>query len=371
MKVGATYNTTSVRSAHVNVNNVQNTPAQQQNPVDEIIAGKWGSAMRGIFITAGDTLPPGVTNRVIDGMFGWGTGVPLTSQCCRSYARAIVNLLALPTGRNLIKKIITKCYENSMQRKDPKKVVFINNGSENCLIWEYLANNDSSKCDINLKWNGPMNTHVWDEWVLLVRKQNKNELAFVKVKVPPAIVLAHEFGHFLWGLTVCHDTTASSKLIQRVQREAKKEYDKIFRDFTVTNNTKGSRLFIGSWNHGNYLETVNILPIADIPSATNVVDLRYSDGMFVGEALNSTWNANQKPQFTDSKGNNVNVNYNALPVENFIRFGHSSSGKFFREFNSLGSNEQKEFKTLVNKLIGKIKPQGREALKVTDLPYIV
>jgi hypothetical protein len=347
-----------------------NANVQQQNPVDDIIAGQWASTVRNIFAATGDVFPSDITSRLIDGMFGWGLNVPPASQCCRSYAQAIVNLLALPTGRNLIKKIITKCHENSMQGKNPKKVVFINDGSGNNLTWEYIPNNDSSKCDINLQWNG--NTHVWEDWVLLVKERNKNEPAFINVRVSPAIVLAHELGHFLWALTVRHDdTTSSPKLLNaRVQQMAEEEYNKIFNNIVFNGKKKVNKLFIDSWNYGNFVETVNILPLADISSATNVVGLRYSDGIFIGEALSSTWNADQKPQFTNFKGNGANVTHDNLLPGNFVRFSHMVSKNFSKRFNKLKSEEKKAFKSLVNQLLSKIQPAGEAALEIADLPSI-
>jgi hypothetical protein len=376
-------NISSVTSGGNNVVDSLDTKSEAENvevnDVNDLANGQWGKVL-----TSSDfnlDLPSTIINpeAVINASFEWHSDIMKLENlvCRRSYAQAILDLMKLPTGKNLIQKVIIKCHENASNGENPRKVVFKgpqngNDGQplkENLFYWER-----GKSCSIYLRWHNDTNQHSWDEWVLLARKQNQNELNFVNVRVPPAIVLAHELGHFLWGITIKEDTHVAKSLYIRAQERARKEYDKIFKNFVTDTPTTASKVFIGSWNHGNYLETVNILPLADIPSAGNVVGLRYSDGIFIGEALNSTWDANQKPQFTDFQNNNVTVNYATLPAGNFVRFGHSSSGKFWREFNSLNSTEKKSFNELVTRLLSKIKVESTLTtagyLKLQHLPEI-
>ncbi|MDR1402057.1 MAG: hypothetical protein LBI81_03860 [Puniceicoccales bacterium] len=351
---------------------------QQLNSVDDILVGNWGQALLGILnaeaIANEERITTNITADEINRMFSFDANI---DQACKaSYAQAIVNLCALPTGRALIKKIIEKCHENAAAtpQANPWKIEFINNGEVSQFIPEYkpLRTNEKRICSINLKWDTTLGCHAREDWVLLSKDQGGN-LAFVNAIVPPGIVLAHELGHFLWALTVKHDAEILFKsLYSKIQKLAKVEYCKIFPVLASTKkkNTPAKKLFIDCWNHANYAEVLNILPLGSIPSASNFVDLTYSDGIFIGEAVNGTWNANDKPQFTNLAGDDITVNCGNLHSENWIRFSHSFSFDFYEKLRKLTRTAKEQFNALVIELLAKISKREGGFLQVSDLPDI-
>ncbi|MDR2737420.1 MAG: hypothetical protein LBB18_00560 [Puniceicoccales bacterium] len=320
-------------------------PIAPLNSVDEIVAGRFGNAFLNPPVSM--DFPPelGINAGIIDGMFSFETGILDT--CRRSYAQAIADLAALPSGKALLREVIIKCHENSMTRRNPQSVAFVNSGANNSrFTWV-----DNAECIIRLKWDG--GSHVPDNWMLIVRNQTTGNLDLISVRVPPSIVLAHELGHFLYALET---QVGTGGLHRRAQKRAHQEYDSIFNG--VVSSTKIShncaeKLFTDSWNGGNYVEVVNILPTTNMVPDINRSG--YSDGVFIGEAVkNATVPFERIPHFFKLNGPAVDVHHDGVPAGRFVRFSHRSSEGFEADLNRLDANERSEFFKLIRILLQKI-----------------
>jgi hypothetical protein len=335
----------------------------------DIASGRWGRAVKlaGVHLplvtfpgVAPAVAPHQVTERDVGGVFGFQDTV--TKECRESYARMIENLLRLPTGRALFEKIIYECCFNNHPagNANPRRVVFIQNGSNSGHYPD-----DGPACKINIKWVG---RHVGGDGVLIV-KRGRGRLDFVGVKIPPAIDLAHELGHFLYALKT---PPGGGNLGNRMQTRAQGEYGTILGGIiTLPPATPAEIAFEDLWNGGNFVEAVNILPAADIlPHNQN--RLRYSDGIMIGEAL-SVWQSTavEYPQFFDlATKMTVAINRRRLSPESFVRFSHGSAMRFHNVFTRLSVPEQGNFKDLVRKLLVKIRVPWSGHLTVDALPSV-
>jgi hypothetical protein len=270
--------------------------------------------------------------------------------CRRSYAQAIVDLAALPSGKALLREVIIKCRENSMAGSNPRRVLFVQASeadNENRFTWI-----NGAECSITLEWDGA--NHVFDNWILIVRNQTTRNFDLISVQVPPSIVLAHELGHFLYALET-RVPVSGCTLYAQSQKRARREYNNIFSGVVDLKGNKprtAKKLFVDSWNGGNYVEIVNILPAASmIPELSR---LNYSDGIFVGEAVKSTIPANRQPHFSELNGTAVNVYHDGVPAGGFVRFSHRSSIGFETDLSELNANEHSKFFKLIEILLQKI-----------------
>ncbi|MDR2738049.1 MAG: hypothetical protein LBB18_03895, partial [Puniceicoccales bacterium] len=293
-------------------------PAGPADPVDEIAAGRFGNAFLNPPVSMDFSLELGINAGIIDTMFRFEIGI--LGACCRSYAQAIVDLATLPSGKALLREIIIKCRENSMVGRNPQRVLFVKADgvdNENRFTWI-----DGVECSITLEWNGA--SHVPDNWMLIVRNQTTGNLDLIGVRVPPSIVLAHELGHFLYALET---QVGHEGLYHLAQKRAQWEYNNIFSgviDLKKNKPRTAKGLFVDSWNGGNYVEVVNILPAASmIPGLRR---LNYSDGIIVGEAVkNATVLFERIPHIFKLKGPAVGVHHDGVPAGRLVRFSHRSS----------------------------------------------
>jgi hypothetical protein len=338
-------------------------PVVLPDPVEEIVAGHFGSAFLNPPVSM-NLAAHGINVGIIDGMFRFETGV--TEQCRRSYAQAIMDLTALPTGKNLLCEIITKCHENSNSGDNPNGIVFKNENKKR----SFFKATNNAECAINLAWNNT--SHSMRDWMLIVYNTDVHKPDLVSVRVPPSLSLAHELGHFLYALET--KSTPGTLLAAKIQSRAHGEYDEIFEDIVNLKKKKrspGEYLFVNSWNNANYVEVMNILPAVDM--VQGLQRLRYSDGIFIGEALSSTLPVARRPQFFTLENNDIVVQYNGLQADRFIRFSHRSSVGFQDSLNKLNATEQDKFFGLVENLIKKINVDdvaGRKKLSLNDLPTI-
>jgi hypothetical protein len=392
----------------VNNNNIEAPPNSEL--VDNLIAGRWGEAFSSV--AAGLNLEETqatitITNATIDKIFAWKDGV--SDPCKQSYAKIIENLLTLETGKALIKGIIIE-HHNSVGLS---KVEFKCDSADTTSRCEW--NDHPSPCTINLEWES--NRHTETDWILLVKNTTLGDAAgndqidFVKVKVSPEVIFAHELGHFLYGITA--QRKISSKLFPNVTNEAiqnaaanngnvtdstlvasasvavgiadpkmnvyaQTEYENILREVvTVPPQTDAAKLFISCWNNGEYGEVVNILPVARmLPQVAGRLD--YSDGAIIGEAFNAdTFPADRKPKFhkLDSVNDNepLHPNWANVDAKKFVRFGHIHWSDFRNDFEGLKGNGKTAFRGIVASLIGKIRANvsdGAGKLTVANLPGV-
>jgi hypothetical protein len=370
--------------------------------------GKWGEAFMSGAANLG--LPPAgapgapaisISRATIDKIFAWEAD--LSVACRRGYAEMIEDLLALPTGRGLIKNIILMHHNHVGLSRMVFKCDTTNTASRG--DWMSYPN----PYEINIKWNGA--NYEGEEYILVVNNINVGSLDFVKVRVSPAIVLAHELGHFLDGLTEqkkfistdnpgvaggalgdaqahndidVSDSTLNAVLYDISDRADKRmdvymcaEYKKIFQEVITTPPTEVDMFFMECWNAGEYSEAVNILPSVEILNPGGG-SFNYSDGIIIGEALNPVNGilADRRPQFFNlTTGNQQNVNIaNAaviLPPDSFVRFGHMDVGDFRKKFERLKDEQKSQFRALVQKVLDKITINGNSLSPANrNLPWI-
>jgi hypothetical protein len=249
----------------------------------------------------------------------------------------------------------------------------------------FLQNNDSdnfypdypqvgavnpNECAINLKWDAVNNRHESMDWALVVDNtaNGGNEIDFIKVVVPSSMILAHELGHFLYALELPQGLKGRT-LFVKIQNRAHDEYREIFNGVVNLSRKRSQEenLFIRLWNHGNYADTINILPAANILSQNNPNRLCYSDGIMTGEALdpNNNFPIAQIQIFDSSNSQlviNGGLNIVNLPSDSFVRFSHNSFNDFWGDFSKLSPQRQTNFKKLVLSLLGKIRHSGGQPL---------
>jgi hypothetical protein len=332
----------------------------------------------------------GIAAGAIDNMFAWGASVPVGHQKRTDYAQAILDLLDLQTGRSLIERIINDCHTNIVNNRNPQSILFMGQATPT----RFFPNNGTNST-INLEWDAANNTYKTQRWVMPVRNSVNNKLDFVEVEVPLAVLLAHEFSHFVYALEIPVGVGGMT-LVQRMENQAVTEYDDIFAGVIAYKrkpvkmmsraakgrpiNYKACRLFKGSWNHGEYAEAVVILPTCNmlqvVPVGAN--RLRYSDGIMIAEALHAWPVGNpRRPQFF-GLATNVGIPVNTGNNTGVVRFSHNGADEFCRDFfNPLRPIEQTQFKTMVKKLLGKISVPnlgggggGTRGLTINDLPWI-
>jgi hypothetical protein len=400
------------------------TPAQQ------LAAGRWGQ----VFATHLN-IPPTIAQADIDNIFRWDSN--MTAIDCNHYANAIMELIALPKGRDLIRNIII-AHRDSPIPLPNLQFVRTPHDDVSHIKWN---RNGVVPCKINLSYNGgvaPSN----GERVLVIRNSSirrarrpSDQLDFVKVVVPPALVLAHELGHYLYGLNalrataglittlresyscvslikaiiamgaaymvpvpfcvkivaslisianfVCHYISRRSSqeaamacvtALDQIRVKniyAEVECKRVFAD--VVNLTPGAVLppeegfFIDLWNHGNFVETMNILPSANMMRSEA---FNYSDGIMIGEALNQL-PVNSRLQFRSFKGRLLNVNTAGVSEESFVRLGHLNPGGFTRGFNGLTKLQKRRFKhrLVMRGILNKIIVNG-VPLSPASLPWV-
>jgi hypothetical protein len=360
------------------------TPLEQAQ-VQQIVDGHLGaffsaSPIGGASPTPGNVVIGGVDMPLsqIDNMFVWGNGcVGIAGRSiCESYARAMVDLMALPTGQALFRDIIAACRTNFVNNrgagvtnatKRPERLIFVQNGDVSELI------HDSSKpyqCELNLEWDATNRRIMEGHNVLIVNNTTTGALDFVGVAVSPALDLAHELGHFLYALNTPRGAGGLS-VHNSVGARAQGDYGTIFNGVLLPRPPPPLRVsfkkFRRIWNHITYAEPVNILPSASMGAGG--FTFTYSDGIMVGEAL-AAWGAGdpRRPQFftlTNAAGmaaavappglNLTNAAGHLLPSSSFIRFSHRNSVGFFNVFsrglNAVGRNN---FRVLVGQLLNKI-----------------
>ncbi|MDR2628981.1 MAG: hypothetical protein LBC30_03275 [Puniceicoccales bacterium] len=329
--------------------------------------GNWGQAFL-TRVVPPLNLPPGISQNEIDAMFSWDPAVSNVSghggaQSCRhSFAQAVEDLLKLPTGRDLFGRIITACYNNKNNPPhNPQKLLFINNGTDDGFYADYpcIGQIDRTTCAINLKWNAAINQHMSMDWVLVVN--NNNQLDFAKVIVPPSLILAHELGHFLYALELGAAVQGNQLLQRAMNGKAHPEYQQILNGVVNLGRArpKIESVFLGLWNHQKYVDFLNILPAADMLVPPDLTRLHYSDGIMIGEALNSNVFPKNQIQFFDSAGaSKVIRNLAAITSSSFVRFSHNDFNDFNSEWNKLNGQEKITFKTIVQKLLDKIIVNG-------------
>jgi hypothetical protein len=356
------------------MNQPNQTNVLQQNPViNNIINGQWGTVFTSVDV--GLNLANNISAAQIDDMFSWGAGCKSPTDkrsinCRQAYAEAIADLLQLQAGPALIKKIIEKCHENSHAdpREFPQKITLGRHDKGSCID----INLDLSyKILLQSKNNGRLES---DSWVLLAKAAD-NTLDFIKVKVPPSVVLAHELGHFLYALeTPGLTSNLSSEIIfQRINNRAQREYSQLFDDVvTVQDLGNKNNLFVDVWDQGTYVEVLNILPAARILTPENVVNrLNYSDGIVIGEAFTTLPNG-KKPRFYRLNSSvEINITPGILSPNNFIRFSHWSAENFYAHFKQLKPTTKNQFENQTSTLLGKIRRDGDNVFfTVADLPQI-
>jgi hypothetical protein len=338
---------------------VQRTAFSPNGVASALMRGRWVDA----FKIGGLNLPRGVTEGDMRSIFKFGPSICGSAFHLQRYAEVIGDLLKLPTGRALVQRVFDACYRNlkNNRRNKNKKlggVLFASEDGES----EFRGGSGPT-CVINVEKR--LFEFGSDDWILLARDGKSGRLKFLRVDVPPAIVLAHELNHFLYALERCSNVPGRD-LITAMNGEAKRvECETIFRDIVVDpENRPAEMAFSNLWNHGKFSEVANILPMANILKDDG--RLNYSDGIVIGEALLSGALGDQI-RFFDSASNAENINYWDLTAENFIRFSHASSEEFFDEFNNLTADEQDEFRKLVQNLLSKITIDGHSGT-INDLP---
>jgi hypothetical protein len=379
--------------------------AAEQVQIRQIINGQWGAfflAPASPIMVALGTAGIGATQ--IDNMFGWEITLNANggayAKMRESYARAIIDLLALPTGQSLFQNIIIACNTNSTNNKSatsavkrPERLVFVQDEGPTGLIYD---DNKPNRCGLNLEWDASNKKLMEGHNVLIVNNTVANVLDFVGVAVPPALDLAHELSHFLYALNT---PRVGNSVYIDTRNRAQTDYITILAGILAHPLGPAAAAFVDLWNHTNYPEAVNILPSASM----GVVGIfSYSDGIMIGEALN-TWAAAapgvaadpRRPQFftlTNAAGvaGAAAVNFlpgggamtdvagNALTPARFVRLSHRNSVGFFNTFHHLPVAAQIAFRALVGQLLGNITipagpgPGGAPAHQCTivDLPRI-
>jgi hypothetical protein len=363
-----------------------------------MISGQWGAFFRNSAIranlTVGDTQ---LTAYQIDQMFAWGKGLGAAEgEKRREYARAMVDLMALPTGRNLFREIIIACHgnhtanRNEIAPKRPERAVFMHDEGASALIYE---SKKACQCELNLEMNDEKISKLKEGHnVLLVHNTVTNELDFIGVAIPPALDLAHELGHFLYALNTprVDGVDGSPSVHNAVEARAQEDYAAIFNDIlgdasaeTGQETLAAKEAFEGLWNHGIYSEAINILPTARILPADGFC---YGDGIMIGEAFNTWGTADARcPRFfelTDAKGIGaakiISLKDNTGEIAtgdvfspiSFVRFSHANSLGFYGRFNQLNNDGQTIFKRLVLQLLGKIRISPEVRCGISDLPRI-
>jgi hypothetical protein len=390
----------------------------EQAQINQIVNGQWGAFFLASPI-GGALTGANIGQARIDKMFKWGKTCRgmVSGPIYTGYARAIIDLLALPTGQSLFQNIIIQCNTNrannhnpNIKKRDvrPERLVFVQDGGATGLIYESSM---PSQCGLNLEWdpaaNGGNGALMEGHNVLIVNNTVAGALDFVGVAIPPALDLAHELGHFLYALNTPRAVGVGNDVYNSVSWRAQGDYMTIFAGILVppppVPRPRSFKRFRKLWNHINYSEPVNILPSANM----GVAGFTYSDGIMIGEALNAWPVGNPRrplffrltnaagvagaapvPILANAAGIMTDANGNALTPERFIRFSHRNSVGFFNAFNGLNAavpagappgtlSEQDQFRALVGQLLNNIAlPVAPLAvapaapLGITDLPRI-
>jgi hypothetical protein len=342
------------------------------NLKDLLLAGEWGKALIG-FVPSDVRTPIKITEETVNSIFEWEESIDVEVK--NSYVQAVETLLQLPSGIGLIRDIIIVYH----CLPDLPILKFVRDEDDNTHGITTLQYPDS--CDLNLEWNADEGRHVGSDRVLVV--SNSEGLDFVRMDVPPAVVLAHELGHYLYYLIACKNVMegeiscvdvvskviaapnpvakvhyrkkmssmfGKSRLVKKFY--AQEEYKAVIRDIAIHSPpTPAEQAFMTLWGEESYLELVNILPTAKMLGNGGS---NYSDGVVMGEAYR---NAAMRDQirFYDATGAAVDINDAGLTPESFVRFGHCDAERFFTKFNALVDDAGKiEFKGLVQQLLNKI-----------------
>lgn len=350
--------------------------SDDQELINYMLEGQWGKVFRsekyGLDLGTG-LGSQRISEKSINAMFSWGTGL-LTGEASRaartSYAKSVVDLLELETGKRLFQEIIKTCYKNSLTNKNsgklPKALVFIQDNGETALIHD---SRHPYQYELNLEWDSDRETFDWGESVVIAA--GSQGLKFVGAAFSPALDLAHELGHFLYALQTPRkpQTSIPNGVKDRAQSDYNGIFGKIFPGGTPVANAgaragssdKAEDMFIDCWNHGTFTEAINILPSAQILGNQNFL---YSDGMILGEAL-STWPDKdpRRPIFFNEQGQRVTLqqngsNGNPISKESFVRFGHCSFKNFRKQYSMLAIEDQPKFEKLTQDLLNLIKVNG-------------
>jgi hypothetical protein len=224
--------------------------------------------------------------------------------------------------------------------------------------------------EINLRWNGGLNVHSGEDFMLIARNSTVAEtytgqsLDFVEVAVPNWVVLAHELGHHLDELIARKksmdfkadivseailDLTPAVRVNYTVDMVAltrddpagilsgpidgffETEYKKILGEIVTDPSTDAEDAFVASWDQGLHDELLNILPAANILRNLQQDNYwgggsSYSDGAIIGEGvINGTIII---PAVVGPAGGLMAVTHAGLVRENFVRFSHQDATGF-------------------------------------------
>jgi hypothetical protein len=355
--------------------------------------GQWGNAFIGLFQDV--RTPIQITTASIDSIFAWNESVMANGdmRCRGSYVRAIISLLQLPSGISLFRNIVIA--HHCMPALPQVEFVLVQKKRSRFQWYDYPR-----KCQINLEWDARNNAHKSDECVLLVRNSNLaqnaghsgSQLDFVRIRIPPLVILAHELGHYLselilykkqleiaypgvvataittpededYGPLAIIQQSSATIISQSTRIEIQKHWKTVLAGIVPDQPrnalTLAEKAFSKSWSSSQYEELLNIMPSSSILRNGSS---GYSDGIVIGEAvLNGT--------IIIPPVGAAAVNTNGLVKENFIRFSHHDFDGFMEIFNTLPPADQTEFKDLAVRLLNKITINGNGAT-LNDLPWI-
>jgi hypothetical protein len=178
--------------------------------------------------------------------------------------------------------------------------------------------------------------------VALAAAINETNFHFVCANRPPALVLAHELGHFLQVLTLGEQqrpTTKPTKAELNSSMESSKAV--IMRNCINTPPNNGDGLFAEIWNLNDPTEMFNILPIANPP----IGQLSCGDGILIAEAF-AYLNADRHPSLNFSSftsGDVIRINAGNAHQYVFTRMSHLNPDVVIERFMSLTSEEKQNF----------------------------
>jgi hypothetical protein len=299
------------------------------------------------------------------------------------FAQMIVQTISLPAGRTIVKDIITKCKANVENERFPQKIVFMSDGGDTGFSLTKTDHDNDIVGIVNVRWDEDKGTYEHHQWILLVKKSD-NTVGFVRVEVSSPLLLIHEFKHADYALYVGskvgkkHQTETS--LLASIKKEAERKYWDILRRIfknpggRVPGASKSVRQFKGCLNHGNYEDTLVVFPVNGMFKGW--ANNWRSDGEIIKEALDN-FPVNDKPVFRRLRDDeDIVVDWNDVPAEGFVRFGHCSveglNGVLNDETSAahLNAEGQLEFKSFAANLLGKFKRADGVALTVGDLPMV-
>ncbi|MDR1401966.1 MAG: type III secretion system effector protein [Puniceicoccales bacterium] len=297
-------------------------------------------------------------------------------------AEGINELIEVPTGQKLLKKII------ELAKGKGRKISFCAEGTK-CET-QYIKSASNPDTIEEIKINIPDDAFADKRHPFLVKTGGEN-FGIVRVAPPPAQVVAHELGHGLHFLESGGTDIETEKLC------AKYRYQQLLGDVLATINdskvltfeknnmrAKGAGLFLQMWNQDNFTEIINILPEEMflskashiIPPKATILPKKnevkktlpsipkrgfpISDGIILHEIIRHRQTTQaENVKFYDQNnneidGNTMRDNFLPKPSEQIIRFGHESAVDLGSDINDLSGAEKLKFGYLTNMLLSKI-----------------